>query len=367
VARYGGIARYLRPTSNGLPSWFNNAAQYEWITHTNTENSDIDPSPVPAGSTGAASKFLAWGSQMFRPADGTIWLGCAGGHTNYSGNEVHKFYARASAPSWEVVLQPTASGDVSQGVRRYADGRPSANHNYWNIYHNPETDRFWMHGAYSVYNSDGGTAFLVHEQFDIGSGAWLSTDDCPAFGTGIFGSGFGGNKCQHPTTGDIYWGDNSNRFFTTRASDLVSSVIAGSGGPTLQGNLTCIDPNNSRMLVAPGGAISDWLTVALSNGASTTRTLTGDTPANFTNARILWDSIANRFLLVSNLFDIYAIDPDTFACSTLSTTGTAPSVHNTTGGSGGELWGKVHFDATLNAIHAAPRHDHPVRTLKLAA
>jgi len=105
------------------------------------------PSPLPQGSTGPGAIIGGWTSAAFDSKRGQLLVLAAGGHGDYSGNEVYAFredlgrFERLTEPSPAIVRWPNPSVDV------LVDGTPPARHTYGGVGYDPVTDSAFVCGG----------------------------------------------------------------------------------------------------------------------------------------------------------------------------------------------------------------------------
>src|SRR5688572_8836666 len=61
----------------------------QWGRIPNTKISSVLPNPLPPGWTGPASIVIAWNGGAYDSKRERILIGCAGGHADYTGNEIY--------------------------------------------------------------------------------------------------------------------------------------------------------------------------------------------------------------------------------------------------------------------------------------
>lgn len=122
------------------------------------------PSRAPWDPSGArqAAIVYAWCGAVFDEASDTYWIGPAGGHGDYGGNEIYRGTFHAASPTWSLVRKPSGAigntislndGGESGGV--YSDGRPRAMHTYNRQVYVPGVGPV-MCGIAGVYSSGSG-------------------------------------------------------------------------------------------------------------------------------------------------------------------------------------------------------------------
>jgi hypothetical protein len=161
------------------PSWVSAATARTWVVVPMSNTlSDLDPGANPAlnpnypshapwDSNGIQHPGLVtnWSGAAYDEATDSWWIGPAGGHAGYGGNEIYKCAMNAEAPTWVMVRAPSGSltvgsgstiddGAESSGV--YGDGRPRACHTYNRHIYVPGVGPV-LCGIGAVFKSGGGT------------------------------------------------------------------------------------------------------------------------------------------------------------------------------------------------------------------
>lgn len=320
------IVQVISAAPSQLPLWAQAATVSAWFSVVSTKNTQINPTPTPAGSTGPPSKINAWGSLGFEVSAMRFW--CAGGgHTNYSGNEVHSISFLSATPTWVVRRDPTTAAQVTASVQVYLDGRPNMGHTYYNGYFIQSRNRFVQHCMNAVWNPDGGVAYNNLYMFDATANDWVSAAAWPSVGAGNFVPE--SPKCM----------DSRENIFAINTDGLLMKMVCSAGagsspvavtiGNTFFGFETgrplCWDPNRNRLLRAGISADSGWYTVNVSTAAISAVALTGFVSFSPANNALTFDTIGDQFICVDNQMRIAAIHPTTFLTTRLSIAGNQPA------------------------------------------
>jgi hypothetical protein len=133
------------------PAWRNAMAASTWaIVPARNTLADVDPELDPAVNPSGLGKLApwhgvggqhmaieAWNSACYDDSACTLYLGPAGGHADYGGNERYRIRLDADAPAWERFGNPSGcigntgildDGKEASGV--YFDGTPRSSHTY---------------------------------------------------------------------------------------------------------------------------------------------------------------------------------------------------------------------------------------------
>lgn len=304
--------RRVAPASSSLAAW-NTGAVNEWKQISGTNLSSVEPSPVPAGSTGPSSKVVAWTGYSVDTTNGRVYLAACGGHGDYSGNEVDMLNLNANSPAWSELRGPTAS--VSNG-NYYADGRPSAVHNYYMVDFD-EVDKLVMLFGGSRY-SDGAIKTVV-DAYDVAAGDYDASGTYPNIPAALSGQEVKA-CCKDPATGDVYMAGNYSLVRWNRSAKTWTTLANGTLTGWAQYTASAVDTTRNRIFFVGNGVCWTW---DIAGGSETARSLTGtDLTANTYMGMVYVPSI-DKFIVSTGSANgtVYQIDPATFACSTLSTTG----------------------------------------------
>jgi hypothetical protein len=354
----------LTGPDGSLPAWTSGAALNTWFPIPGTANSLINPAPgtYSHGSTGPASKTGAWCSTALQDAGSVIYMH-GGGHTNYGGNEVDSIRLADDAPQWVRRRAPTPPAQAPllvNATRRYADGRVTSSHTYFNTFFINFRGEFVLHQMHAGFAEDGGSGWNNLERFDATvTDDWLPVEQCPTLG-GSTNLGMG--KAKGPNE-DIYWYDSDARWLRTNMSTLATTSTGFQPFGWLGGRPLCWDPIRDRFL--RGGPNGGWTLVNRTTGVASPAGESGYTSGTAAmNCSMMWDSIGLRFLILNNAYELWAVDPDTLVASRIMLAGSTPSGPP---GLSSEAYNKCHFVAPLKGIIFANRQDENLKYVRLYA
>jgi hypothetical protein len=339
----GGLGA-ARAQSTSLPAWVSALPLWQWYAIPGTALSSVQPSPIPIGNTGPASKIDAWCGATLKRAGSVYMLGAAGGHADYAGNEVNALQLNAATPRWVQLRAPSAPADViGNEVQYYLDRRPAATHTYNATQFIDSQNRMvvmpspglgglgatppsgWPYtGAKRIYS------------FSVGAGDWEHPDTLALFpGDGDFT----GCLCvKHPVTEDIYYSRNyGDGWWRYRPSNNTWTKLSGATrAPWYAG--AAIDPTRNRMLIV-GGYNADAPEVRDLNGNSISVSFAGQGAsalARNEHPGVVWDEVNGNFLVFFNngsTLGVRRVNAATWSVDTPAMTGTLPvrrtnGVHN---------------------------------------
>jgi hypothetical protein len=330
-------------------------------TQFGTALSSIDPSPTPAGATGTQGKISAWTGFAVDPRYSDVYLPWAGGHADYSGNEVCKFRAEASSPDWEQLIAPSASGDIVDGASYYDDDRPTSRHHFYGIQFSTAARKVMCFGG-AHWRAAGGfhqavTGYNVDTGVEDGAG---DNGDLPVnFRGDVFSS------AADTTTGHIYlfcnfevakWDHTTG--VTTQLSTPSGTRPAGQNGPT------AFDSRRNKIWLV-GGQYGHNHLYDIAGNSWTAPTLTGAAAAAVAavtaGAAMEYVGPEDAYFLMptGSGGTVYRIDASTFVCTTFATTGggSIPTTANNDGSGANGPYGKFRYVPNIGSIIYVPRHN----------
>lgn len=323
-----------------LPGWVSSLPLWQWYAIPNTELSRIDPTPRPTGGTGPASKIIAWCGATLKRSGSVYMLGAAGGHGDYTGNEVNALALNAETPTWVQLRGPTPNEYViGNSTQFYLDYRPAAAHTYYATQFINSMNRMIVmpsEGPFGIGAAPpAGWPYMGRTlvySFNMTTGDW-DRPDSPTYFKPFPGSG-DETAClcaKHPVTEDIYYSRNSStsgwyRFsatantWTKLSNESRSTWYAGAA----------IDPNRNRVLVF-GGYDRNGPEVRDLNGMPVSVSFGGlgaSALAVSGYPGALYDEANGNFLCFFNangVIEVRRVDPATWKIDTPTISGAAPA------------------------------------------
>jgi hypothetical protein len=290
--------------------------------------SSVDPSPVPPGNTGPASKVIAWTSFVVDSRTSKVYSVANGGHNDYSGNEVDVLDLERDQPAWSEILPPTPAASVID-AEYYSDGRPASRHTYYGVTLDEFDDRIMLFSG-----SRWQLGWFPHtiDSYKIGANSYDPQGTHPNSDSSFKGQ----QACAlNPLTGDVYlnqdfllgrWNRNANTFETLSPS--------GSSAPLGYSTMSAFDTSRGRILFL-GGSNSDHHIYTLSSNAWSAITPSGadaSTVSGVESGAMFYVAAIDRYLvrLSSAGGTVYQIDAATYTVTTLPTTngGSIPTTSN---------------------------------------
>jgi len=339
-----------------LPAWVNALSVGQWLEIPNTSIRSVDPAATPAGNTGPRSKIDTWTSIGVDTRTSKVYSIAAGGHSDYSGNEVDVLDLETLIPSWTEVLSPTSSGQVSNCNSFYADGKPASRHSYYGFTLNEFGDRFMLFGGVP-WCSAGGFDNAV-ASYNIAANTYS-----PSTSHANLPSAYNTEAAYalNPLTGDVYAAANFNYGRWTRASGTNGTFVVlnpSGSGPKGDSTPSAMDTTRGRILFLGGNNTPrDHHLYTISSNSFSTITLTGavsgDVSAvgNAVNTALLYVDALDVYLakLDGPGGTVYQINPTTFSVSQFTTIG-GSSIPSTVNG----VYNKFRYVPRLRGIIYIP-------------
>lgn len=182
-----------------IPTWLQGKATNTWIE-------------IAGTSTANSNARLSFSGGGIRGTE--LLIACAGGHGDYSGNQVTGIDLLADAPAW-VTRKALSTPRIDDS--HYADGTPTSRHTRWTTHFVPSKNRLMLFGCIDAYGNS--NAYGNVDGFNLDTNTW------DAEGT-------------FPTSGDVYgiqmaavdeagqpW--RSNGFYNLTTGAAVSTIGTG--------------------------------------------------------------------------------------------------------------------------------------------
>lgn len=334
-------------TEPGEPLWRQGQAVNSWREIEGSSMS-LCPPTVNPNNKNALYKMEAWCGFSIDTRTSMVWAVANGGHDDYHGNEINRIGLEADAPAWTEHYRSSSGFTVPNDAPRYSDGKPASIHSYWSQQFIESMDMAMRFGLGSTStigfpkpNIDGFDATVA-----VGQDGWSDVSDFPswpAFDTDT-------PVCKNTLTEDVYcFYKNTAVYKWTRATNQVSTVNnSPTGGIDANKAAPVFDPVRGRFFLANGAGA--W-TYDISTDAYTARTLSGAAASGVLTPQngIIYEPERDSYLVLRvaglNSIIVYEIDPDTFAVTTPSLTGSPPANPGTNGG--GNAYGRFLYVPNL--------------------
>jgi hypothetical protein len=321
-----------------LPLWLQGAAVNEWVEIDGTALTSAQSGFTSPG--GAKTHVCAYSGGAVQASGSVVWI-FGGGHQDYAGNEPYTIRLADDVPAWLRRRDPTAS--VQDDVEHYADGRPSSRHSYFQPQFINALSKFFCFGGASTWGS-GNSGSLAVDAFDPTGNDWDAAgtyDPIPAAA---------GSACGVCKDGDenvyIHNYGNGALYKWTRSTgewSTLSNIDVGNLATSF-----CVDTSRNRILRHAKGGVSASV-IALSNGAKTDISLTGDDAAQIVNGNLVYDPIVDCFWFWKwDETTLWKIHPTTWAVTVQSVTGSVPN--NTFVDGVHEFYGRFNYCPELKGL-----------------
>lgn len=156
------------------PAWLGAHAPLEWFAIPGSihAGSPAAPGELPGDVGCESTRRLAFCNIARK--DSTIVLAAAGGHSDYSGNQVTSIDLSVDVPGWRLLHAATPVTSRVQDAPYYADGLPTSRHLYNSAQFSTVRNRLVLHGARFVWGS--GVSFTVADGFNLDNNTWDRAD-----------------------------------------------------------------------------------------------------------------------------------------------------------------------------------------------
>ena len=265
-------------------------------------------------------------------------LGAAGGHADYTGNEVNTLVLNTATPTWVETKARSLPADVLTGTPVYLDLRRSALHTYWSTQYDNVNDQMLLmtSGGPNIsgvptpppgHNWISTTGVLMG--FDRALNEWTHPDLLPRLPWG--GSGSGDVCCTNGVTGEIFYVKPQGGWMHKYSPLTQTWSTVGAYYLPLPSGASAIDPVRNRMLIIGDFSLDaaprvrstlDAAAVAVTFGGLGPEVLTG-----FANAGLVYDEARDEFVAFINTspITVYRINAATYEVSAANFSGVAPA------------------------------------------
>jgi len=242
----------------------------------------------------------------------------AGGHTDYSGNEVDALTLNSETPSWSQILAPTPGASV-QNSTYYLDGRPSSRHTYYGIVLNEFDNRVMLFSG-SRYSSGAFTDTV--DSYNIGSNSYSAAGTHPSIPQPLHSaiSDAGGlpSVTLDPSTGDVYLSVTGNSAVWRRGTNTWTAIAGGVDGFY---SMSAFDTTRNRFLVI--SSVDHHIYTVGSGWSAVTFTGANAGSVRFRTGAMFYVAALDAYLVRGENAGgtVYKINAATFEVTTFATTG----------------------------------------------
>lgn len=313
-----------------LPPWRTGMAIGEWKQLGSADLTLVKPAVQPGG--GWYGRIDAWNGFAADTVNNVLYLGGAGGHADYAGNEMYALDLKLAAPQWVLQMEPSPSAVYTVDQEYYTDGKPSPTHTYYAAWFIEQRGKFFRFATSSTWGSGNGNTRRI-DSWDPATKAWDPMGTNPTLGTRPIP--------EMPTakdflTGDVYQIQGDNHLFRwNQAANTVTDLgeaQAGSGSfYDVERGAMVVDSANNRLVIFSDSAnagntvrVYDLMTRAWS-----VQTLSGPAAAGAAEKKLaamgFYDFCAHRVIIKTRQGGtVFQVDPGTWQASAFPTTGSAP-------------------------------------------
>ena len=375
----GGIAR-----RSSTPGWLAGKPVNEWFEIPGTNMSSVLPSNTYSGTPEA--RVTAWNGAGLKRAGSVYLAGAAGGHADYSGNDVVALRLSVDSPAWSMLRDTTPQNQVVNDAAVYLDYRRSATHTYWLTQFVEALNRLAIFpapgmgdGQYASITSANAAHVSAYSggivaSFSLDTNDWDATV-MQSTGSGVIATWPGSGDftaslcCTDHSTGNVFLareGEGTHSLWKwTRATNAWSQLNAGNFWHINYG-AGAIDHTRGKMLVVGdyGGTLAARV-YNISDGSTDSVTFTGlggDALKMSGYPGLFYDEANDRFVVVSNTnpITLLTVSP-AWDVASLSTTGTAPATR--TNG----ILNAPQYVPELRGVALCNSHSENVKFMKVAA
>ncbi len=312
-----------------LPAWRAGLAPYEYVELTSADLTVVTPAVMPGG--GYYGRIDAWNGIAADVVTSRLYLGAAGGHADYAGNEVYMLDLTAAAPQWVLLNQPSPASAYTIDQPYYADGLPSPTHTYYTLWYVEQHDKLFRFAGGATWGSGNGTTPHI-DAFDPDSLTWDPAGTHPDLGPSP--------TYEMPTakdvlSGQVYQLQGDNHLYRWNPTgDTVEDLGNASAGSDsfydLYASASVVDVASQRVLffsdlASPGAArvfdigTGAWSAAPIGGGGAAAVTEESN------QAMAFFDVCSGTILYKTRAGgDVYEIDPATLVAELRPTTGATP-------------------------------------------
>lgn len=165
----------------GLPAWLAGAELNQWIEIPGSVHAGSPAAPTddPTNLYCGSNNRLAFCGAALKGTE--LFLAAAGGHDDYSGNQVTSIDIGVDNPQWQLRHAATPPLQRTKDAAYYADGKPSSRHTYWSSHYSAYHNRVFLFGCRAAYGTGGFTASVL-DGFNPNTNAWDPAGTWPSGG-----------------------------------------------------------------------------------------------------------------------------------------------------------------------------------------
>lgn len=340
------------------PAWRNALARWQWAQLSGTsEFSEVTPTTNPGGAY--RGRLDAWNG--FTAKDSAVYTAGMGGHTDYAGNEAYKLDLSVASPAWVILRQPTPAAYLTYGTQasnapyclQEPDGkiRPSSAHLYYALHaignELIRTDNGSQWG-------DGNSSDDKCVAFDLSTNDWRPPGTYPDSPAGPYATA----RCIDPRDNTIYYAGSTHLHKRHPTTGVYTQLASWPENATaVYYRASAVDTTRNKVVFFGNAYIpsNGGLVYDITSGTMSAITFSGTGVSNVVaqSGHSAWyDSGLDRFLVKTDSGStIYTVNPVTWECAVLSTTG-GSSITNAANG----VFNKFVYVPSLGGYYYQPNH-----------
>lgn len=301
------------PAPTAPPRSIESLSPGEWLELPGTALSSIDPSPLPPGATGPASKVIAWTSFAADSRTSSIYSIAGGGHTDYAGNEADCLSLDTTSWGWRRLRAPSLPVRDSA---YYEDGRPSSRHHYFGVTIDESGGRVMLFGG---ARWESGNELMTVDSFNLATNDYSPQGTHPDIPAPVRGQAVKA-VCRDPRNDDVYVFANYSVARWQRASNSWTTPMSN-GAPFFDDNATAFDTRRNVIHLLVGDGENFEYNVAANSFQA--RTTSGVNVPQREGMALVYVPAIDAFLVRAGTAGgaVLRIDAATFEVSSFPTTG----------------------------------------------
>ena len=309
-----------------LPGWRQGLEPGEWVALPTADLREVVPDVMPGG--GYYGRIDAWNGFAADIVSSVLYLGAAGGHADYAGNEVYALSLATESPVWVIETQPTPADLYTFDEPYYLDGLPSSMHTYYSMWFVEPRGKLFRFPGGSVWGSGNGNTPHI-DAWDPVTKLWDPAGSHPDMGASPT---YEVPTAKDVLTGNVYQvqGDNHLWMWDAEADTTtdLGNIEMGSGSfydvyaaPSVVADgrlLFLLDDANPGAARVYDTATSSWSVEAVTGPAASA--------VSAEQGMAFFDACADAILVKTSLAgELILLDPVTLEATPFPTTGDAPA------------------------------------------
>jgi hypothetical protein len=331
-------------TYGDSPAWMNGLATLTWTSLSNTSPSSVGADTGVCAYSGAALK--AANSQL-------IVFG--GGHGDSSTNAVYGITLSVDSPVC-VVLDTGSSPNTATNVEYQADGKPSSRHTWGDLQVDDSNNRMVTFECINPYG-DSGIYKNARDGFDLTTNTWYAAG---TYSNAPFADGYAtiANSSTKDSAGNMYWWEENGSALYKMTPGTTSTPASTAASMPASTYNVCIACDTSRNRLVTFNAADSFRYDLNNNYARTSVTFSGAQSAQAAQGSY-WTYCPDRDSFIGAAYTggsatMYECDASTFSVTTLSLSGTAPTLDSD---GRNNFYGRLVYAPRLRGVVFLPKAD----------